>query len=531
MHEFPEFNEVAGTTEQLPHVEPDNQSLESEPKTTTPTVSSEDNIKIDIDQPAINYSVARDYSEPVKIKDEDDYGLAFILENPNTVDKVLNAYNEFLDKLSTEKVVTTEQDREWISNLILGLHFGADGKTPLGATEREGSKWTQGISSNDPEVLLRPGRPTQKIEKGRRYSKEELISYLSRRSGGGGTYDVILPNSGIWLRLREPSLGEVVTMLTEIEETKVSVGLDTKGLAFSNSTATAALAITNLALNCVIEANVNYNSITDLELLISTLDEPILHHALATVMHPDGFNYKVPCINNVSECNEVISFKMIMSNVIWYDDLKFNKEQRRILGRRFSKRSTVEELEVYRESFITDIKDIYWFGEIGVKLQVPNLYQRKEYVNAWIDNLIEMSSGTFDEAPDGHKRSQFIEKLNRATEALHFGQWVKGIYDRFGEEQITNLEEHLITEDPEIIKEYLSDVLSRAEVVEDFFKVVSDFNNENIIGLIALPSHNCPSCDKTQGSVLSERFPHLVPIDVVTVFFTLAGRKVQRVQG
>lgn len=524
------FNPILEDTAFEPNIEPVEEELAPvvEPEINQTLEATED-IQVEINQPAINFETERPTCTTNPPKDSDtDFNLAFIAENPKTTEKIIEAYGSILEKLTSEEIVLSEKDREWIRNLTLGLQFTSNNEAPIGATSREGSKWTQGIRSNN-DILMRPGRPAQRIDRSgaKRYSKEEILSYLGRQAGGGGTYDVMLPCSGLWLRLREPSLSEVVTLITEIEQIKTNVGLDSKGLAFSNTQAVAASNITNLALECVIAANVNFTTSGDLEELISVLDEPILHYALAAVMYPDGFNYKVPCIANVNSCSEVIEFKMNMSNIIWYDNLKFTKEQRRLLERKFSRISTLEELEKYREDFLIGDDKIFWINKIGVKLAIPNLYQRRVYVDAWIESLVEMSSHIFNESNEGMKRTNYINKLNEATKALHYGQWVKGLYEQ--DETSSDVEDQLISDDPEVIKSFLSDVMSREGMVEKFFDSVAKFSNESITGLVALPSHDCPSCKGTQGNVLNERFPHLVPIDVIPVFFTLAGRKVQKI--
>lgn len=481
---------------------------------------------IKVEQPFVNFRATRDTATRVDSKSkQSEFNIAFIAENQKTVQAILNGYNDLLNKMTSDDLVLSQADKDWLEALMTGMYYGSANDTTQKATEREDSEWMQGVQSNDPEKLIRPGRPQQRIEKNRRYSKEELLSYLSRKTGGGGTYDIMLPCSGLWLRLREPSLSEIVTMITQIDANKVKLGMETKGLAFGNDTAIAANIISELALNCVIAANVNFTTPTDLEELISVLDEPLLHYALAAVMYPDGFNYKVPCVANIKNCSEVIEFKMNMSNIIHYDNLKFSKEQRRLLDRRFSRLSTVEEIKAYQDEFSVGDDKVFWFNDIGVKLSIPNLYQRKVYVDSWVTSLIDMTTGIFNEGPEGRNRSSYIDRLNHATKALQFGQWVKGIYER--DDEATSEEDQLISDDEDVIKDFLSNTLSKEPLVTEFFEAVSKFSAESLIGLVALYSHDCPSCKGQQGSVLNDRFPHLVPIDVIPVFFTLAGQKVQ----
>ena len=496
-----------------------------------PTYNSEEAeiAKVEIDQKLVDFTIVRPCSEQVDSKEAvSETDISFLLENYRTVETVLELANDYLTRMKDQEFVTKPEDRDWYQALALGLHYvNNNGEAPTGALERDGAKWVQGIHGNDRNQLLRPGRVTQRLEKNKRYTKEELSTYLSRKSGGGGTFDVMLPTSGLWLRLREPTLSEVIGMLTDIDQITVKAGMQTKGLMFSNSTAIPAMAITNLALNCVIDANVNFTTPSDLEELVSALDEPILHHGLAAVMHPEGFEYRVPCIADVKNCSAVISYKINMASIFWADDIAFTAVQRKLWARRLTRKSSLEELKEYREEFSIGSDKIYWFQDIGVKLSIPNLYQRRQYVEEWIDSLTQMTSGAFNEAADGPRRRAYIDRLNEATKASQFAQWVSGIYER-NDDLSESEEQQLVSDDEEVIREYLLDTLSRdTERLNGFFDAITKFSNDSLIGIIALPSHECPSCKGTQGSVLNERFPHLVPIDVLPVFFTLAGRKVQ----
>lgn len=474
-------------------------------------------------QPAMQYTPERRAAgDP--IKDESSI-IEYVCENHNTINEVLKRNDALLQAMRSGQLTTNDHDVEWLATLITGLSNMMLDAAPNGALYREGSHWRDGVAIQGVERLIRPGRPAQKYDKTKRHSKEATLAYLSYRSGMGGTYEAFLPHSGIWVRLRRPAAAEIVAMQTELQSLRVKLGNDTKGLAFSHASFRMLDAVTDLAVNCIIASNRQYKTPTDLEDEISIFDECILHHALAAVMYPDGFNYSVPCIADPKECSGVVQFKMNMSNVVWYDDSQFTQEQRKFIAKRFTP-ATVEEFAEYRKAFSIGGPKVVWLNNIGIKLAPPTVAERRIAAKLWYDTLIEMSQGAFNESPDGNQRYEYIRRLQQSTKATQFAHWVAAIYDR--DDDAVDLEDQLLTDDADIIMEYISSTISEHEYFDDFVKHVGDFANESILSIVALPSHNCPECESPQGKTFNERLPHLVPIDMLTTFFTLAARRVSQ---
>jgi hypothetical protein len=86
-------------------------------------------------------------------------------------------------------------------------------------------------------------------------------------------------------------------------------------------------------------------------------------------------------------------------------------------------------------------------------------------------------------------------------------------------------EQHLVTDRTESIDAALEHIFSQEERVEVFFKHVREFIDDSLISMIAVNSFNCPRCDSPSSTAFHKRFPHLVPMDALTTFFTLADRK------
>lgn len=448
--------------------------------------------------------------------------ISYIQENFNTINKVFENNSQLLEAMHNGELTSSKHSLEWLGHLFSGLNNISLDSAPNGATTRKDSTWRQGVYDNGGNAM-RPGRPEQDYDRTKQNSKEAALAYLSYKSGMGGNYEAFLPDSGIWVRLRRPALGEIIAMQTELQAIKVQLGNDTKGLAFSHAGFRMIDAVTDLAINCIVHSNRKYTTPSDLEFDISIFDETILHHALAAVMYPDGFNYSVPCIADPDTCNNVIKFKMNMSNMVWFDNAVFTTEQRKFIAKRFSPGSD-DDFKAYRDSFTIGNSKVVWLGEVGIKLSPPSIAKRRESARIWYDTLIEMSKGAFNESPDGDQRYEYIRRLQQATKATQYSHWVEAIYLK--NEDALTLDEQLFSDDPELILEFISSTVSEKQYFETFMEAVNQYSNESIIAIVALPSHNCTKCNSPQGIAFNERLPHLVPLDLLATFFTLAAQRV-----
>lgn len=448
--------------------------------------------------------------------------LAFIRENPNTIIDVLNRSTDLLKAMQDGKMADSERDSAWMAAIASGMRHTSLEDAPYRALEREGSYWRDGIDTGKPK-LERPGAPRQTNDRSRKVSKENQLAYLNSRSGAGGTFEAFLPRCGFWVRLRQPSLDELVTLQTELHALKLTLGAETKGASYSHADFVMLDLITALALQCVIGSNKSFSTPTDLENEITLFDEVALHHGLASTLYPGGFNYSNPCIADIDKCSSVTTFKMNMANIIYYDNNVFTADQKKFIARRFQP-ATDDDFKAYREAFAIGNAKVTWLDNIGLMFAEPTVAARRASGRQWYDGLVEMSQGVFNEPPHGANRLAYINKLKRSTLATQYSHWVTAIYDR--DEEALDLESQLYSTDPELILEYMKGALSRPGLVERFTETIQNYCNESIIVVVGTVSHNCAVCGSEQGRAFNERLPHISPIDMVMTFFTLAGRKV-----
>lgn len=469
-------------------------------------------------QPVVNFVKSREVdSEPLA-------GLEAIItllrENTKTFADILLNQDAMFTRMESGEVEITEREENWFASLHLGSAHSDMYDTPRRATEREGSKWVQELEVDGRKI--RSNRPSPKLKD--KPSKADIVNFLAVKAGMGSTHDFPLPHTGAWARMRTPTNSEVASMILRLQQTAVRLGAETKGQGFSNKSAIYLDAITDLATQCIVITSFPYTTATDMDYVIDSLDEPILHHALAAAMFPEGFNYEYPCIADPAKCQEVTRRKLNMLSLVWFDEHSFTTKQKQHMYTRTSKVHSTEELKAYRGEFARGKSCIKWFGNIGLRLSSPTIATRRLAGRQWIDNVVEMTQGSFNESPGDANRGAFISKLGEITKARQYAHWVDGIYYR--DDDADEPEEKLITEDREIIDEHLANVMSDDTYAERFENAVLEYIDDSIVAMVAIPSFNCSCCNSPVSQKFHERFEHLVPLDMMSTFFTLAGRKV-----
>lgn len=468
------------------------------------------------DQKRVNFTISRPVDGPAIPA-----GLTLISllrENPVTFELVLSKHQRMFQNIEGGEIATEAGDLEWLETLRDAIIHVDMTNTPRRATEREGSEWVQSFEYQGRKIG--PSRP--KIKLSDKPSKSDLDAYLTRKSGLGATHEFPMPHTGIWIRLRTPTNTEIANMLQRLQGLSVSLGRDTKGQGFSNRIGVYNNALVDLALQCITHTNMVATSPGDIEHRLSALDEPMLFHGLASTMYPGGFNYSHSCVADPAKCVNVETAKLDMFSLTWFDYTQLNDYQKGLLHLRFSRQLRAEELDQYANDTTLGRKPVKWFDDIGLRLRVPTVAERRLAGNRWIDGLVDQSHSAFNEAPGEANRDAYISSLGNRTNARQYAHWVDAVYHR----EDSDSPEELLTEDQDVIDNHLSNIMSDKAYSARFEAAVLQFIDDTIMAMVAIPSWNCPVCKGAMADKFHERFDHLIPLDVVSTFFTLAGQKV-----
>lgn len=447
--------------------------------------------------------------------------------------EVLESSKDFIEKLSAREIKAQEAAGErdlrddegepWVRALSGVIdNTRAPHQGGVDAVDRDGAFWEQVLESEG--MQIRPGSPKQNMPKGT--NQDEVIAYMTRKAGLGTVFDVPLYHSGIWLRLKAPSLVEITNLQYQLSQLKVSLGNHTKGMAFSNTSQTLTSTAIDFVLQYVVDANVHFKTPSDLKEKILMLDIPLLLWGHAATMYPKGFPYAHPCVAGPEKCTHITRETLNINRLFWTDRNSLTNAQLKIMARKFSSKLTDDEQAQYRSDRIRGNDRVVWFDDTGLSLSVPTLQEYEDAGREWIDNIIEMSQGAFNEPPHGTNRNRFINRLAEATTARQLGHWVSAVHLR-DEDDDEDVEPVVLT-DRDVINETLSHIFSSGDDnTKRFLEMVPTFMDDSTVSLIAIPSFNCPVCSTSIGDGPNERFQRLIPIDALTTFFTLASRKLK----
>jgi hypothetical protein len=449
-------------------------------------------------------------------------------QNAAVMERMIETETQLANTLSrTHETIPDNMGNPHLRLLLGALtHVVAEEDQRQASLHREGSLWSQTVELDGKHIS--GGIPVQRLAADGKYSLEELKSYVTRKAGVGGTVDIPLWHSGLWLRFKAPSLIALTNMNQAVADVKVKIGNETRGLAFSNISHFIKTIVVDFALQYVVHANVSFTTPTDLKPMIDTRDIPAVILGLAATLYPGGYPYANPCIADLGKCDHITKELYQVVNMWWVDLNGLTQWQKRHMSFRIDARAprTLEDLKTYKEHHTLGREELIRVGAMGFLIGSPDAFQHEELGRTWLNGIIEMSQGAFNEPPEGRNRSAFIEQLAESTAAREYAHWVRAIVDI---DETTPEGYVVLSTDKEFIAETLSDVFSADELVEEFNTKVEAYIDRNMIAMPAIVSYNCPVCHSPAAVKFKQRFENLIPIDPLAEFFTLASRKLSRI--
>lgn len=464
-----------------------------------------------------------DQSMPVAIMREAYDNVEAVLEQNTRIIRMLAANEEALTKLREKqrRPIQENEGSPWLRNLTSSFVHVPSGGFHQRTLNRDDAVWRQQLEHEGRPV--RPGFPVQKLT-GNNHSDEEIIAHIQRKKGIGAPHDTILPYSGFKVRFKPAMLSDFTRLQYILSQLRVNLGNQTKGMAFSNISQTLKSAVVDFCLEFVTDANIDYKTPSDIKERIYTPDQDIFIWGFACTLYPNGFPYSHSCLSD--PCTHVVNEIMNLHNLFWLDSHSLTRKQTALLSRGFNNPLTDAELTEYHNEHSRGNKRIFWFEDgTGLELKVPTLLEYEIAGKNWIDNIIKLTSTAFSEPAHGSQRSKYIDTLSMATTAQQYSHWVNAIYDQGSDD---GSEPVFLTDRREGVEKALGSIFSEEEYLETFFDEVTKFIDDSIVGVIAVDSFDCPSCETPLADNFHERFPHLVALDVLSTFFTLRSRKLNQ---
>jgi hypothetical protein len=189
------------------------------------------------------------------------------------------------------------------------------------------------------------------------------------------------------------------------------------------------------------------------------------------------------------------------------------------MSKRNEKFST-EDLERYQKEHSRGGEQVLKVNDdLRVRLRVPNVAQYEQSGFSWVDNIVKMIEGSLSVSLKGQERDDYISDQGRLTALRQYGHWVESI--EVGEDRI---------EDSESVEVVLGALSADENIFRPFFEGIGKYIDNSTLSLVAIPKYSCPKCGGEQtGDVPQNLNPHLLPLDMTKIFFTLLDQRIFKV--
>lgn len=424
---------------------------------------------------------------------------------------------DIIDNIKTKEMPGTrehlaEYGRTIQSAILHHPYSGAD-SSPF---KNENSLWRNRVANEGGEIG--PYRPRYKMEGA---LTGNMASLRARQAADMGS-ELGFPfwRSGLWLKLRAGSDITLLEMERRIAQEKISLGRSTMGAALSNSSIYMQSIVINTLLNHVVDSN--YQSIDPVELkkVIRVSDIRPLIASWAATIWPNKYPIVQPCVKDPSSCTHIVSKEISLLKLSKTNNRLISQTQRNILADREANLTEVE-LKQYQNEHVLSERAFEVNDDATVVLYVPSLYDQEVAGFRWIDNIVTRADEAFGQEIRGEERNRYISEQGKATMLRRYAHWIKEI--RYSDGAIVNDAEGIDT---------TLDVWSADEVISQKIKSeVIRFDRETQLTAVGYARYACPSCKGEADP--EESLPNVkevIPIDPLSVFFTLQRMKVAQIQ-
>lgn len=421
----------------------------------------------------------------------------------------------------------------WLHYATQGIDHLMKGAVFQAALTNPEADWTnRPTHDGQPIGLQRLGRKSS----GGNLSGENAVLKVKSLLGLGTIMHVPLWHTGCWISLKAPSNSSILELNRRIAEEKITLGRQTSGMVFSNTSVYIQSYLVNFILAHIYDTNLETRDPAELKRIILVNDLPTLIWGILCTMYPDGYDLREPCVAALTECTHVSEGKVNISRMRIVDRSRLHEDQLKHMANRNQKR-TLEELEKYQElhthtSRTETVNDDNLPTTLEVIIKCPTIDEYEQIGFNWISEIEEMVDKAFSLPAHGKQRDSYITEHGRINRLRQYSHWISEI--RVGEG-----EHATIITDRQTIDTTCGE-LSQLEVgTNAILGGIGEFIEASAIAVIGYPNAPCPSCGLRYGDhvekakekggedkiVLGTDVPEFVAIDLTTTFFTLTGQR------
>lgn len=382
------------------------------------------------------------------------------------------------------------------------------------AINRDGSEWVQYLEHEGKPI--RAGKPN--LPKG-----ADPVQRIRYATGMGGVFNFPLWHSGIWVSLRTPTQVRYFNLIREVFNQKVDLGRASNGMIFSNTNAYTINELMEFVMDHVVTSTFESSDPESLMSVIDIRDIPTLMMGMAYTMFNRGYDYQQQCIVD-NDCNHVEQGEINLGRTFYVDRKSFTTEQKSFMASPVKR--TRSELEQYQSMFKYDFDRTFSLdGDIMVRVGPCSLAKFRDVGYYWVQSITNAAQETFSANMTLEKRREHIFNTAIAAGICQYAHFFESVVTTDGE-----TETEIDIEDPSNLVGVLSALQDDPTNATKMYEAVANFWKYGIHSFVGIPRYECPACKQTPTIVEDEgNNPQLIPIETVSVFFTLLVLQQQRI--
>jgi len=327
--------------------------------------------------------------------------------------------------------------------------------------------------------------------------------------GQGSLITIPLYHSGFHITIQAPKDSALLELRRRIMEDKIRLGRETGGIVFSNTQAYTSGwildMISELYYDCTLKNAAEWRK------RVKTPDLPILIWGLACSIWPNGFQYSRPILteDGVKE-KQMVTGKIDVSKLLWVDNSAFTDRQKAHMTNRLGSTMSDESIESYLSDFhLYSGRQIEINENLKINLKVPTIDEFVESGHRWVsETAAVVEKSLTGDNTDPNFRRLAISNQAKASSIRMYAHWVDSL-----------VVDDSVQTDLDTILEALEIFSSDKEITKKIFDAISKYIDDITYAVIAIP--------ETSGKETGlPRFPRLIPIDVMGVFFTLLTQRI-----
>lgn len=417
------------------------------------------------------------------------------------------------------KVSTKSKDfnTRWLSVLQGAMESVAYGSAFIPTVNRKDAQFNQKLDSSVGPLFM--GLAKAKVNPNQKLTGENLRLMIRQSLDLGGTYNVPLWHSGFWVRFKAPSEAAILELYRALTEEKVSLGRSTYGLIFSNNTSFSSAAMLNFCEEHILSTSLALPEGESIKKYLSVLDLPTLFWGMVCSIWPTGVQYQRACTHDPEKCDHVVSELLDPSKLLFVDKTRLTARQVAHMTKRDKGSVTVESLTIYKDEFLNgQPKAIKFNDDLSLVIAIDSAQEHIDSGYRWVSEIEETYPNVLIQ--DEKERDDYLIKQAKATVMRQYAHFVKSL--TYMEVEYTDRKD---------IEDVVGDLSADDDLRKIFQDQIKEFIDDSTVSVIAIPTYKCPSCGKEQREAKEgEYLQGLIPIEVMSNFFTLAVQKIRRIE-